>query len=94
MDETLGSLRSKVDLILIFAPAGTVLAGTNDWKACAYVKNLLSAHNDYCTSFPGTIMHEIGHDIGLLQLHELSYGDAFEAKIDGPHVCFHSAKSW
>ena len=99
--EKYGDIESQIDLILLFVPEGTKLAGTSDWKAYAFTNNWLSVYNNEYTSFPGIIMHEIGHNIGLLHSNdEFSYGDgsclmgASPTKVDGPHMCYNSAKSW
>ena len=54
-------------------------------------------YNGQYSLFPGII----GHNIGLLHSHdEYSYGDgtclmgATQTKVNGPHLCFNSAKSW
>ena len=85
---------------MLLLPAGTLTAGTSDWKACTYTNNWLSVCNNEYT-YPGIFMHEIGHNIGLLHSHnEVSYGagscliGSSTSKLDGPHLCFNSAKSW
>ena len=74
-------------------PAGTELAGTADWRACAYLKYWFYVCNDEHASFPGILTHEVGHNFGLLFSNdEVSYGDirCFMGtslnKADGPHV--------
>ena len=82
-------------------PAGAKLAETAEWKAYAFLNYWLSVHNDKVTSFLGTIMHEVGHNSGLLHSNdEVSYGDGTclmgqsPTKVDGACVCFNSEKSW
>ena len=73
--EKFDNLLNTVDLLMLMLPAGTLTAGTTDWKAYAYTNNWISVYNDKYT-YPGIFLHEIGHNIGLLHSHdEASYGD-------------------
>ena len=97
----LSDLGSQFDFVILFIPSGSTLAGTSDWKACAFLNHWLSVYNNEWTIYPSIHIHEISYNIGLTHSHpsDLSYDDsscymgASASEVNGLLICFNRAFS-
>lgn len=96
-DRLVGGLRDQFDHVMLCLPPGI-----DGWIAYGYVNSWLSVYNDhYCKSM-STMVHEIGHNLGLA--HSGKDGSAYADKSgmmgysynldDGPLQCFNPAKTY
>ena len=97
MEEKYGSLQNQFDHVIIILPKN------KKWNffAYAYVHHWLSVFNDKEIKFLGTIMHEIGHNLGLVHSSKgrQEYGDesgvmGFSSNLEDDEKCFNAVKSW
>jgi hypothetical protein len=96
------SARDIFDLVIFCMPPGM-----GDWLSYAYINDFDSYYNDDDCTYVSTLMHEVGHNIGLHHSGEYTgdeadqeYGDqtgymgyTYESD-DVPAMCFNPAKSW
>lgn len=93
-----GTIENYFDFVLMCLPPGTGLS-----TAYAYVGGKRSVYNNEWCIYPTGLMHEIGHNIGLLHSSEgnVEYGDqsctmgfSYLGNHEGPKMCFNGGKSW
>ncbi len=88
---------SNIDLVLACLPRGL----GNGWIAYAYINHYLSVYNDEWCSYVSTLMHEVGHNVGLAHSGENGgeYSDGTGAmgyanRFDDQELCFNAAKNY
>jgi len=98
-EEKYGSLSDQFDHVIICLPPGSHIAGRTGWLGYAIYDHWLSVFNDLQCTYPSTLMHEIGHNLGLSHS-DPDYDDqscimgyTYDEE-NGPKMCFNGAKSW
>jgi len=65
---------SQFDHVIICLPPGSLIGGRAEWIGYAFYYDWLSVFNDVQCTYPSTLMHEIGHNLGLAHS-DVDYSD-------------------
>ena len=94
--EKFGDLKSQIDHLILVLPKDSA-----NFIAYGYSFDWLTVYSDEQVTYPGVVMHEIGHNLGLEHSAKgkNEYGDevgimGYGNTLDNGRKCYNTVKSW